>query len=64
MKDVPYLSTRLGGCSVGPGISRDARKLARTPWVIKKNDTSSSCLIFNQFRLIKHIEKSGFLLLD
>ena len=33
---VPYLSTRLAGCSVDPGNSRGARKLARTPRVIKK----------------------------
>ena len=32
---VPYLSTRLAGCLVGPGISCGARKLARTPQVIK-----------------------------
>jgi hypothetical protein len=31
-----YLSTGLVGYSVGPGISRDARKLTRTPQVIKK----------------------------
>ena len=34
---VPYLSTGLAGCSVDPGNSRGARKLARTPRVIKKN---------------------------
>jgi len=34
---VLYLPTGLAGCSVGPGTSRDARKLARTPRVIKKN---------------------------
>jgi hypothetical protein len=33
---VPYLSIGLAGCSVGPRISRSARKLARTPRVIKK----------------------------
>jgi len=33
---MPYLPTGLAGCSVGPGISRGARKLARTPRVIKK----------------------------
>jgi hypothetical protein len=33
---VPYLSTKLAGCSVDPGNSRGARKLARTPRVIKK----------------------------
>jgi len=31
-----YLSTGLAGCSVGPGISCGARKLARTPRVTKK----------------------------
>jgi hypothetical protein len=30
------MSTELAGCSVGPGISRGARKLARTLWVINK----------------------------
>jgi len=29
-----YLSTGLAGCSVGPGISCGARKLARTPQII------------------------------
>jgi len=33
---VPYLSTGLVGCSVDPGNSRGARKLTRTPRVIKK----------------------------
>jgi hypothetical protein len=33
---VPYMLTGLAGCSVGPEISRSARKLARTPCVIKK----------------------------
>jgi hypothetical protein len=28
--------TELAGCLVDPGISRDARKLAQTPRVIKK----------------------------
>jgi hypothetical protein len=32
---VPYMPTGLAGCSVGPRISRGARKLARTPRVIK-----------------------------
>jgi len=32
---VLYLFTRLVGYSVGLGISRGARKLAWTPWVIK-----------------------------
>jgi hypothetical protein len=27
---VPYMSTELAGCSVGPGISRGVHKLART----------------------------------
>jgi hypothetical protein len=30
--------TRLAGCSVGPGISCDARKLAQTPRVTKKKE--------------------------
>jgi len=33
---VSYLPTGLAGCSVGPGISCGARKLARTPRVTKK----------------------------
>jgi hypothetical protein len=33
---VLYLLTGLAGCSVDPGISRGARKLAQTPRVIKK----------------------------
>jgi len=33
---VSYLPTGLAGCSVGPGISCGARKLARTPRVKKK----------------------------
>jgi hypothetical protein len=32
---VLYLFTRLAGYSVGLGISRGARKLVWTPWVIK-----------------------------
>jgi hypothetical protein len=32
---VPYMPTGLAGCSVGPGISRGARKLTRIPLVIK-----------------------------
>jgi hypothetical protein len=34
---VPYLSTGLAGCPVEPGNSRGARKLDRTPRIIKKN---------------------------
>jgi hypothetical protein len=33
---VSYLFTGLAGCSVDPGNSRGARKLTRTPQVIKK----------------------------
>jgi len=33
---VSYLFTGLAECSVGPEISRDMRKLVRTPPVIKK----------------------------
>jgi len=33
---VSYLPTGFAGCLVDLGISRGARKLARTPWVIKK----------------------------
>jgi hypothetical protein len=33
---VSYLPTGLAGCSVGPGISCGACKLARTPRVTKK----------------------------
>jgi hypothetical protein len=45
-----YLPTGLAGCSVDPEISRDARKLARTPRVIKKKKrlnwyVGSPCLI-------------------
>jgi hypothetical protein len=39
---VPYLSTGLAGCSVSPGISRGARKLARTPRVIKNNNNNNN----------------------
>jgi len=35
---VSYLPTGLAGCSVGPGISCGARKLARTPRVTKKKE--------------------------
>jgi len=37
-----YLSTGLAGCSVGPGISCGARKLARTPWVKKEEEERNS----------------------
>jgi len=45
---VPYMSTGLAGCSVGPGISRGARKLARTPRIIKKknSDVASPLILF------------------
>jgi len=33
---VPYMPTGIAGCLVGRGISRGARKLARTPTSIKK----------------------------
>jgi len=33
---VPYLFIGLAGCSMDPGISRGARKLVRTPRIIKK----------------------------
>jgi len=33
---VSYLSIRLAGCSVDPGISYGARKLVRTSWLKKK----------------------------
>ena len=36
-----YLFIGLAGCSVGPGISCGARKLARTPRVTKKKKTVS-----------------------
>jgi len=39
---VPYLSTRIAGCSVGPEISRAAHNLTQTPRVIKKNYHSIS----------------------
>jgi len=35
---VSYLPTGLAGCSVGPGISCGARKLARTLRVTKKKE--------------------------
>jgi len=36
---VPYMFIRLIGCLVGPKISRDAHKLARTSRVIKKKSS-------------------------
>jgi len=36
---VSYLPTELAGCSVNPGISCGARKLARTPRIKKKKKT-------------------------
>ena len=40
---VSYLFTGLAGCSVDPGISYGARKLAQTPR-IKKKKKFGSCL--------------------
>jgi hypothetical protein len=37
---VSYLPTGLAGCSVGPGISCGARKLARTPRVANNNNNN------------------------
>jgi len=34
------MSTELAGCSVDPGISCGARKLAQTPRVTKKKNTA------------------------
>jgi len=42
---VPYLSTGLAGCSVDPGNSRGARKLTRTPQVIKKKKDTRYFLV-------------------
>jgi len=46
---LPYLPTGLAGYSVGSGISRGARKLTRTPQVIKKKKK----LIFQDCRKLK-----------
>ena len=50
---MPYLSTGLAGCSVSLGISRDARKLTRTPRVTKKKKKGivMSCSVGNSFSL-------------
>jgi len=41
------MPTGLARCSVGPGISRGARKLARTPRVIKKKMYKINCWCIN-----------------
>ena len=60
-----YLSTRLAGCSVGPRISRDTRKLTRTPRVIyiKKNISHlrDSNFFFN-FNSILELQSKPFIL--
>jgi len=43
---MPYLSTGLAGYSVDPGNSRGARKLARTPRVIKKRMKTTSSTLY------------------
>jgi len=43
---VSYLLTGLAGYLVGPEISRGARKLARTPRVIKKTKKNSLIIFF------------------
>ena len=43
---VPYLPTGLAGCSVGPGLSCGARKLARTPRVIKKEKRKKIAMLY------------------
>jgi len=45
---VPYMLTGLAGCSVGPGISCDARKLAQTPRVTKKKKEKKGKKRFGQ----------------
>jgi len=50
---VPYLSTGLAGCSVGPGISCGARKLARTLRVIKKKKKCQTIFISQNSGLLK-----------
>ena len=52
---VPYLSTRLAGCSVGPRISRGARKLTRTPQVIKKKKKPKSLFGSSYRKNVDHI---------
>jgi hypothetical protein len=47
-----YLSTGLTGCLVGPRISRSARKLARTPRVIKKKKKDTLALSFQNIIFI------------
>jgi len=52
---VSYLFTGLAGCSVGPGISCGARKLARTHRVTKKKsyDKILKSFFFFQGRNVK-----------
>jgi len=45
---MPYLPTGLAGYSVDPGISRGARKLAQTPWVIQWPHAVSLCFFFKK----------------
>jgi hypothetical protein len=49
---VPYMRTGLAGCSVDPGISHDARKLTRTPQVIKKKKRKCCLSTTNIFFLL------------
>jgi hypothetical protein len=58
---VSYLFTGLAGCSVGPGISCGARKLARTHRVTKKKsyDKILKSFFFFQGRNVKQND-SGF----
>jgi len=44
---VSYLPTGLAGCSVGPGISYGARKLARTPRVTKKKKVRQNHIVLD-----------------
>jgi hypothetical protein len=50
---VSYLPTGLAECSVGPGISCGARKLARTLRVIKKKKKMSNHFYLTELRVIK-----------
>jgi len=56
------MSTGLARCSIGPGISRDARKLTRTPQVIKKKKKSKCTTAFTSRNVAggpKHISCPG-----
>jgi hypothetical protein len=50
---VLYLFIGLAGCSVDPGINNDARKLVRTPRVIKKNNNKVILIIRKKKNALK-----------